>query len=480
MTIRFSCPHCQQALRVRDELAGKRIRCPQCAKPAAVPLAETPVETDDFTIPEEMPLPSEPTAVTSNDDDEFPDLSEFTRPTRDQTGEDDEDGLPTLRPIARRRKSAVPREDSTGGFVRSFDPDGRSATVSRKKTVEASPPPVILNRANPVWSLGPHWAVLLLFIPLVVMIVLPPVGLGERLLEHPEVLAKLETVNDADELCALFPDNRLPGAHLARQTWVHWVYAAIALFGYWALLSFSWRESTASPMRLLMTGIITGTIGIILLLAFQFVAFGTQGFWLRGRGIVVLLFLIVKFIGYSYICALDPESSLFGSLLGFTCGVGFCEEFCKAFPIIYYLRDGEKTNWQGACLVGLASGIGFGVSEGIQYSADFYNGMSPGLIYLVRFLSCVGLHAVWSSGVALLMFANQDYLDEILSWEVFPMFLYEYLLVPMFLHGLYDTLLKKNMDVWALVVALGSFVWWLRVIGKIGTPKPRRRRKSAV
>ena len=29
----------------------------------------------------------------------------------------------------------------------------------------------------------------------------------------------------------------------------------------------------------------------------------------------------------------------------------------------------------------------------------------------------------------------------------------------MVLHGLYDTLLKKDMNVWALVIALASFAW---------------------
>ena len=32
-----------------------------------------------------------------------------------------------------------------------------------------------------------------------------------------------------------------------------------------------------------------------------------------------------------------------------------------------------------------------------------------------------------------------------------------YVAVPMVLHGLYDTLLKKDMSAWALVVALASF-----------------------
>ena len=472
MSIRFSCPSCDRALRVREELAGKRIRCPQCQQPASVP-AVAPADEDEFTD-------SATDSESPPDDDAFPDISEFTRPTKRSPSDrgDDDDDLPQLRPIARSRRTSLPREDGTGGFVRALDADD-TVRSSRKKAAPLPPPPVLLNRANPIYSFGPHWAMLLLFIPLAVSVFLPTSGLAERLIEHPDVLEKLETANSVDEICAMFPNDRIPGAHLARHTWIHWVYATMALIAYWALLSFSWRESTASPTRLLVTGLITGTVGIFLLLAFQFLAFGTQGLWMRGRGIAMLIFLIIKFIGYSYVCALDPNSSLLGSLMGFTCGVGLCEEFCKAMPIVYYLRDGERTNWQGACLVGLASGIGFGVSEGLQYSADFYNGVSPGLMYLVRFMSCVGLHAVWSSGVALLMFANQDYLDEIFSWEIFPMFLYEYLLVPMFLHGLYDTLLKKDMELWALAVAFGSFFWWLWVISRIGTPMPRRRRSIA-
>lgn len=470
MSISFSCPNCARALRVRDDLAGKRVRCPQCQQPASVP-AVRPPEDQDFT---ESPSEDE----TPGDDGEFPDISEFTRPARRSASvSDDDDELPELRPIVRPKRRSLPREEDTGGFVRAFDAD--DAPRSARKKPAPPPPPVLLNRANPIYSFGPHWAMLLMFIPLAISVLMPTLSLQERLIEHPDVLEKLVTATDADEICAMFPDDRIPGAHLARHTWVHWVYATVALLGYWALLSFSLRESTATPTRLLVTGLITGTVGIFLLLAFQFLAFGTQGFWLRGRGIVVVIFLIIKFIGYSYICASDPNCSLLGSLMGFTCGVGLCEELCKAMPIVYYLRDGERTNWQGACLVGLASGIGFGVSEGVHYSGDFYNGVAPGLMYLVRFLSCVGLHAVWSSGVALLMFANQDYLDEILSWEVFPMFLYEYLLVPMFLHGLYDTLLKKDMGLWALAVAFGSFFWWLWVISRIGTPRPRRRKARA-
>ena len=35
--ITFSCPSCDKSLKVKDELAGKRFRCPECGNPLAVP-----------------------------------------------------------------------------------------------------------------------------------------------------------------------------------------------------------------------------------------------------------------------------------------------------------------------------------------------------------------------------------------------------------------------------------------------------------
>ena len=35
--ISFSCPHCNKALRVKDELAGKRGKCPGCGQAFAIP-----------------------------------------------------------------------------------------------------------------------------------------------------------------------------------------------------------------------------------------------------------------------------------------------------------------------------------------------------------------------------------------------------------------------------------------------------------
>src|SRR5262245_32152117 len=98
------------------------------------------------------------------------------------------------------------------------------------------------------------------------------------------------------------------------------------------------RRYSPSTISLVLVGLFTGTIGILLLLGVQLAGMASQGVWLRGRGVVILIFYIVKFIGFSYLAALDPENGFLLSFFGFTFGVGLCEEICKALPIIMEFR----------------------------------------------------------------------------------------------------------------------------------------------
>jgi RsiW-degrading membrane proteinase PrsW (M82 family) len=181
--------------------------------------------------------------------------------------------------------------------------------------------------------------------------------------------------------------------------------------------------------------------------------------WFHGRSIVVILFYIVKLIGYSYRAALDPENGFFLSFLGFTFGVGFCEEVCKALPLLWHYRRPTDLAWRGAFLWGLASGAGFGISEGITYASDYYNGITGSEIYYVRFISCVALHALWTGSVAITLYNRQELLQKEMPWYEYiaPVFLI--VAVPMVLHGLYDTLLKKELNGAALGVAVVSFLF---------------------
>jgi RsiW-degrading membrane proteinase PrsW (M82 family) len=310
------------------------------------------------------------------------------------------------------------------------------------------------------------WVLLLALIPLAVSTLVSDQPFEERLAEtirqHPDAAGRLE--GSKDDFLAALPEKKIAGAHLPHGTWFHWGYAALSAILFLGVLTQAFPGRAAGPSRLFWTGVATGTVGILLLLAFQWVAMFTQGFNIRGRGIVVILFYIVKFIGFSYRAALDPDNGFFLSFLGFICGVGLCEELCKALPVVMFLRGQPHAGWKAACLVGLASGVGFGVSEGITYSADSYNGIATGMIYLVRFASCVALHSMWAGAVALVMCRNQDYVGgDGFDWGDAGNFVLHYLAIAMVLHGLYDTLLKKEHEFWALAIAAISFGWlvWL-------------------
>lgn len=79
----MKCPGCQTALRLRDDMAGKKIKCPRCGKIVAVP-AEEIVELEEVSegeqITAEPPRPgkSRPTAAR-------------TRPVREDDEEDEEE-----------------------------------------------------------------------------------------------------------------------------------------------------------------------------------------------------------------------------------------------------------------------------------------------------------------------------------------------------------------------------------------------------
>ena len=262
-----------------------------------------------------------------------------------------------------------------------------------------------------------------------------------------------------DDLMAALPEERLKGALLARSSWQHWFYAASSAAAFLAVIVLAFPAVNTPPVSLISTGLFTGTIGIFLLLALQYIAMYSQGIWIRGSGIIAILFYIVKFIGFSYSAALDSSNGFVLSFLGFTCGVGFCEELCKALPMIKHFRTKATLDWRGACVFGLASGAGFGVSEGITYASRYYNGIAGGDIYIIRFVSCVALHAIWSAAAGITIWKKQFSIQGNMGFLELLLPLVSILAVPMILHGLYDTLLKQGMEGYALLAALGSMAW---------------------
>ncbi len=459
MPISFACG-CGKQLRAGDALAGKRTKCPVCGTVLTIPQPEPEANFGD-----ELPPGLEPDAPgTTQPEQAEPEgyalggLSNSTASIEpSSSGGDDYDLRPSVYHAAPMRERSEWDEPPPTRPKRSASSSASHASTSAKSS-----------------SLREYayWLLLLPLIPLCISLVIKDEKqeIGERIeatldAAAPEEQERARTavegdgIKSLDDLLHAMPGDKLIGAHLARSTFMHWVYAAVSIVLFLALIMIFFPVEPAQPVHLLAVGLFTGTIGILFLLAVQFCA-QFRGV-IRGRfpWFIWVIIAIIWFIGWSYDSAQDPESNFFLSAIGYTFGVGLCEELTKALPLLFYFKRHAQIGWRGACMWGLASGIGFGVSEGIMYSSRYYNGISGIDMYLIRFLSCVALHAIWAGSGALSLVRNQGEYEDIASASDFGLFALRILIVPMVLHGLYDTLLQKDMEVWALLISLLSFGW---------------------
>lgn len=452
MKLSLTCPGCRRSLAAKSTHAGKRLPCPACGMLLEVPAAEPPSPTGvSGGVPQPAPTPASPpeaAAAAPVEPDVFAIRAEPAVPRH----------VPELGAAHQSAPHSAVASSRAIGPRATARQDGR-ATSGGRATAENDGP------GMRSWWLG---AFALALLPLALSMFVTEPDFEQRLRETLEASSEAlgegtateEEAGPTDEadLFEAFPNQRIVGAHLGRFSWRHWLYALLSASAFACVLAALAARADLSWRSILLAGLVTGTLGIVLLLGFQWVAAATQGVWVRGRGFLTLIFYVVKFIGFSYRCALDESQGFLASFFGFTFGVGLCEELCKALPIIAFLRSRDDTNWRAALIVGLASGVGFGVAEGIIYSSDFYNGVSTGLIYLVRFTSCVSLHAIWAGGVGVLLYYNQDDLHDVDLAGVCR-FVGLYLGMSMVLHGLYDTLLKQEHEVLALLTAAASFAW---------------------
>ena len=242
------------------------------------------------------------------------------------------------------------------------------------------------------------WLFSLTLLPLLLTIFMSDTDVRSRvektLEHHPEIAQHADTVNSEEDLFSILPDHRIEGALLARNSLMHWLFAFVAAGMFLGLIKRLFDLGNVQFWHIAAIGATTATFGVLNLLIFQWMAGLTRGVGGFG-GIVGILFLFVKFIAFSYQAALDPRNGFLLSFVGFTCGVGLCEEMTKGIPVLVRISNDRRMNWRGACALGLASGAGFGIAESVLYAGRDYNGVFGGDVYLVRFISCVALHAVW-------------------------------------------------------------------------------------
>jgi RsiW-degrading membrane proteinase PrsW (M82 family) len=423
--ISVSCPACGQKHKAPDRAAGRTLKCRSCGGPILVP--DAALDPGDFLLGrEEEPTPSAP--EQSGDVEEPEETPETPTPP----------SQPSVRP-------ARTRPDRADQLPLTTDD-------------------------QPFWRRHLHWLLVLAMIPLATSL-LSERGhkeLVERLTKAvreapPNVQVRIAQAMESNatlgDVIALLPEQRLEGAWLPQTTFAHWGMAAMMAVLFLIFFMFLASDGSAEPWHVLAVGVFTATVGVGFLLVVQGIASWTEGRIVVGRSVLVLIFYIFKFIAFSYSAASDPENGFLLSFVGFTAGVGFLEELIKAVPIFWYPQESRGKDWRGLFIWGLASGAGFGIAEGILYSSRYYNGVSGPETYLVRFLSCVALHAIWSGSVGITLYLRRDTFINLGSWSEWIAPTLVVIGVPMVLHGLYDTCLKRDLNVVALLIAVVSFAW---------------------
>jgi RsiW-degrading membrane proteinase PrsW (M82 family) len=523
MSIAFPCPGCRKTIKAKESLAGRKLPCPGCGHALTVPAMV--IEEKPHAITPTAPVVKKSVAASAGAKPQAsaPSIApskNAVRPTlpAQEKAPEPQAAVPAkpaalLQPAAAAKPAAAvkpaepqlrdvtPWDDleetefklapfeepsappATTNPYASPQADARTPKQHLQPSAATGPlKPSLAFRAaasNPAWQRRLLWVFALALIPLAFNILIPDAGDPEaRFASTIEELdetqqLKIFTLIQQDEqeavadplqkLFDLLPEQRLKDAFLAYDSRAHWFMAVAAALLFMGLLVTMAMDGSTQVWHLLVISFFTATGGVLLLLGFQHVADWAVNTEVRGRGIVVLLFWLVKLIGFSYRAAMIEGNGFLESMLGYTFGVGLCEEFCKAIPLFIYFKNGDSVTWRGAMLWGLASGIGFGIAEGIMYSGDYYNGRAYAGIYFVRFFSCVALHAIWTATVAITLYRRQDEWQSVDEWYEHGFVVLKILAIPMLLHGLYDTLLKQDYAVLALVTAAVSFGYlaWL-------------------
>lgn len=317
------------------------------------------------------------------------------------------------------------------------------------------PPPPVGDNKSP-WEYA-YWVLALAFVPLAISLGLPQDNIKQRfekaLADNPDVKKRLEEEESRrttswgppltlDEIISAFPGKKLDKqAFLPRDTVLHYFYALISSGVFLGLFFCFFSPGTFKPWQLVLVGLFTGTFGIAGLL-------------------IVHDFGIFRFLVDVGMLSDEPTISDFlARWAGFTFGVGLIEEACKIVPLFLLFLRKKSITWRVAVMWGLASGVGFGVNEGILYSEMLYNGVTPAMQYVVRFVSCVALHAIWSASAGLSLYFTQSLLNQFSEWYEKGVVMLRVLIVVMFLHGLFDALLTQDLRAPALMVAAASIVW---------------------
>ncbi|MBK8099808.1 MAG: transposase [Planctomycetes bacterium] len=293
---------------------------------------------------------------------------------------------------------------------------------------------------------------------------------GQRQFERIQQFASAQNVSSLEQLdFSGLPERRLDGAWLPRDSTAPWAIAGgLAAIFLALLVGLFPRARTATCV---LAGLFTAVAGMALLTGFQYLA-SLQIPAEKANGYLMPLIWLVNLIGRSYgqlgMVLGGVPMGFFELFFTLVLTAGLCEETCKAIPYLTGAggeqklaarRFGYTSNrlftW------GFASGIGFGLAEAIHYSTTQYNGLMLPDIYVVRFLSVVGLHGVWAGAAALNYYRLQEEFQSGAGFGPYGWLLrvLRVIAVPVLLHALYDAFAFSDMQLAGIGAAFASVVY---------------------
>lgn len=244
---------------------------------------------------------------------------------------------------------------------------------------------------------------------------------------------------------------------LTRESVMHFVFAAVSAVAFlWVIPVLFGRSSHDSHERLGYF-LFTGVVGMMLLRGIHLLAVRSRDYGFEGDWGGSFFWHLIRLVDMSNAAADNARAPFLLRFAGFTFGVGMPEEFVKIVVVWYLLDRAPLGRWKDALVVGLLSGVAFGVAEGIVYAERYYNGMSSGAAYVTRFIACVGLHAAWTGSAAILMSWKRDKIFRDGQFLVTLVMILVYLCPLMLIHGLYDTLVLTDRLGGGVFVAFLSF-----------------------
>jgi len=205
-----------------------------------------------------------------------------------------------------------------------------------------------------------------------------------------------------------------------------------------------------------------------------------------GKVLICILFTILIGIPLNFFLQrIPPFNFLYAgidrggisTLIGFVFGVGVVEEFVKALPVyLFLIRTGKVNEPFTAAFYGVMSGLGFAISEGINYSLQYAMGLKEGISatlfgmiepssnvlgeYLlattIRFVCLPLFHAIWAGifgyFLGLSALSNSPKMIIIITgWAIVAA-----------LHGLYNTFSDTLLGLLVMAFSVLLFLAYLR------------------